>query len=214
MWRSTGGCSAHVISASPSTPAQLGPGERNLFPEIEPRRELGDRRLPLADHTRGRRCLQPPGQLFLADPGARNREQLKERTPPEQIQIGRIRMRRIGESIARLAATGPQVVDPSEPPLVEDARARRAITQDDDAVVPPYQPDERANRRDGPRPGKGFPEGGHHHRRQPRKHGQAQIAEAGVGCGELRVGGSPGVKAGDILGTRREHACILPQSLK
>src|SRR5205823_4273914 len=66
---------------------------------------------------------------------AGRRKQLEQAAFAEQIEILGIRMRRIAEAFARLAGTGPAVLDSSDTTLVISRRALGAFPVADYALV-------------------------------------------------------------------------------
>jgi len=100
--------------------------QRQIFPQVQLRPQFGDSRLALDHDFRSGRFEHPARERILSAARARSREAVRTGLPSEQIEIFRIRMRGIAEALARLAGTGPAVLDSSDTTLVvSPPRARR-----------------------------------------------------------------------------------------
>ena len=83
--------------------------------------------------SRGRQ--QPSGQSFFADTGSSRAQQLEERPLAEQIQIARVRVRRVKEPVAGLSGSGPLVLDSGQTARIEIRDAHDTGQSADHAVV-------------------------------------------------------------------------------
>ena len=75
--------------------------DREVLPQVEARRERRDRALPGAQLVRRRGREEPRREPLLARAGPGRAEELEQRALPEEIEILRVRVRRIGERVAR-----------------------------------------------------------------------------------------------------------------
>src|SRR5262249_21688245 len=94
-----------------------------------------DGRLALDHDFRSRRFQQPARERVLSTARARCREQLEQASFAEQIEVFGIRVRRIAEAFARLAGTGPAVLDSSDATVVISRRALGAFPVANHALV-------------------------------------------------------------------------------
>ena len=105
----TGGAAPQAASACASTAARVSlPQDRQVFPQVEIRGELVDRRLPGADGVGGGRGEQPRGERRHAAACPGGAEALEERPVAEQIEVGRVQVLRLGEFFPRVRRRRPR----------------------------------------------------------------------------------------------------------
>src|SRR5262249_19794415 len=88
--------------------------QRHVFAQIEAWSQLIDALLASVNFRDRRRRQQPRRQSLLAGLRPRSRKQFEQRAFAEQVEVFRIRVRLVGESLARLAAAAPVVFEPRD----------------------------------------------------------------------------------------------------
>jgi hypothetical protein len=117
----------------------VGSSQRQRLAQVQRVCELGDRVLARLDLSAGSGTLQPCRERLFARAGARNRQQLEQRTGTEEIQVVRVQMPVVSKAVAGLAPADPSVLDPRKSPLVEADGTNDAGQRPNDPVVALYQ---------------------------------------------------------------------------
>ena len=115
--------------------AKVGAQQLDLLAEIETAAELAHRRLTFPDLVHGGRVHQPRRQRLLAGAGSRRAESLEERTMAEEIEIRRVRMRRVEKPLPRFSRPRPAILEPRQSLLVEDHRPARPMCRPPERLV-------------------------------------------------------------------------------
>ena len=121
--------------------------QEQLFAEAHPRRQVADSRLSCQNLIHRRSSQQPRSQRLLARARARGAQQLKQRCNAKQVQVARVRMRRIQEPLSRLAAPRPPVFQPRHPKLVKLYGSPAQTQTPDQLLLQHRQHDEYGHRR-------------------------------------------------------------------
>jgi len=187
--------------------ANLGASQRERLAQVERLAQLLHAFVSGPDCCGRRRVFQPPGKRLLAGAGLGQRQQLEQRSPAEQVQIGRVQMLIVQKSFARLAGPDPAIFQPRQALVVERHQTGSREPRPDDLVVALQQWDERdhrqywrpgrdtaANRQDQREHGKG-------EYRQPRHRNAPVLSLEGLVCGR-----PPGSAGGVFDESRIGHA--------
>ena len=125
-----GRCKKRLPFAPGGQSFQMHPGpsvfseHRQVFTQIQVRREFRDRLLACADGIRRRGRLEPCCQRLLAHAGASSRQQFEQRCTAEDVQVLGVEVVLVEESRAGLARSRPVPVQPRQRPLIEGHRTR------------------------------------------------------------------------------------------
>ncbi len=153
-------------------------GQRELLAQIETRRKLADRLLALRNLRRRSRMQQPSGERVLSGCAGGLRDQLIEAAVAEDVEIARVEMFGIEKALARVALSGPLVVQPREAAAIEAFKARGCGERAQKALVRDPQDDERKRRNECPGEEAGIctsqPESGHDGDRGRREFAEAE----------------------------------------
>jgi len=117
--------------------------QRDLFAQVELRRELRHGLLPRAHCVRGRGGAEPVGQrpFTRACPG--DTQQLEQRSAPEDVEILSVGVVRVPKALSRLSPPHPAPLQTREPRLVERDGALAVAPATELAIVDDDQHDER-----------------------------------------------------------------------
>ena len=130
------GAPAHDASEAWFTSARMSmPSTPMSSREIEPRPEIADRLLAAAHHLDGGGSLEPRRQCLLAHRGARHRQPLEQRSGAEQVQVGRVEVALVDETLAASVGLGPAILAAGDPVVVKLGDALGALARLDHAIV-------------------------------------------------------------------------------
>jgi hypothetical protein len=83
--------------------------------------------------------LQPLRERFFAGPRTCNREQLEERSRPEEVEVVGKQVAVVPKPVAGLSGSHPAVLDARQAPLVEADRSDHGGQAPEDAIVPLHE---------------------------------------------------------------------------
>ena len=175
--------------------------QRQLLAQIERGRSSATAACRARISATGAGARSHARQRLLAGARARRAEQLEQRAGAEEVEIAGVRMRRVDEALAGLAAARPAILEPRQAALVERHGAVGALPGADDRVVPEHQRHEAHHRQGDPPRRQPVPiERRHRHDHTGEKHCHARGRDAAFQPRQRLRRSAPCVETAPVVG--------------